>query len=954
MDLGFPASGNELARVVLDHMFQFVALLDLEGRVLTVNRAALDGAGLSEGDVAGRPFWQARWWTVSEATQNKVRECIERARLGEFVRCDFDIYGADGGKGLIVIDFSLRPVSDAEGCIVCLLAEGRDISDKKRAELELFQKNGALHQLLEENQRLDRAKTEFFANISHELRTPLTLILAAAERLEKLGTAAGTSSPADVLKNARVIRDNVIHQMGVVNDLLDIARARSASLALHPQTVDTAALLKRCLGMFEPLALQRDIAFDTTGIAPLVLELDARKFERIVLNLVANAFKFTPSPGRVLCGATLDATGWLELRVADSGPGIPPHERQTIFERFHQGAAVSSGAWVGSGLGLAIVKAYVLAMQGTVQVGESAWSGALFVVRLPVQASAAGSASVEEARAETRLLFDVGEPVAAAGLVQGGFPDPATDDERPWVLVVDDNGPIRELIRTELGHDCRTLEAADGQQGYALAQRHAAALRLVITDLMMPRVGGEQLVRQLRADPALAAIPILVLTARDDDRARSELIGQWVQDYVTKPFSPSELHSRVRNLLQMHQSRLALQRELDTRGQNLADLTFQLIQSRRALMRNVEALQLSESRWRTLFEHSPAAVCVLREDGRILATNPAWSELVDQPPALLRGQMLSGFADSATRGRLEGSVHAITSGECGHVVQECAFLGSQQELRWCTTAFALLSQPRRRYVVVVAIDTSARRRAERDLERLRSQLLRLARGSMASALTASIAHEINQPLAAIAADARSAQRWVEQQAWSEVKGVCERMVREAQRASDVVGRLRQLLSDQPPECEWSPLRALLEETRQLAEPRLLAGDAILTMDFPPALQNHLVWVDRQQIQLVVFNLIQNAIEAFRSEDDEPCRIVLAVRQAGADIVQLSVSDNGPGIELSLARRIFEPFFTSKPHGMGLGLVLSQTIVQRHNGAIWHEPSSSGAHFIFTLNGRAPH
>jgi len=128
---------EKLARVVLDEMYQFVGLLDFEGNVVDINQAALEGAGIQLDDIQGKPFWDAHWWAVSEETRNLQRNCIRRARDSEFVRCDVEIYGQAGGKETIIIDFSLAPVRDDRGKIVFLLAEGRNISDKKRVEAEI-------------------------------------------------------------------------------------------------------------------------------------------------------------------------------------------------------------------------------------------------------------------------------------------------------------------------------------------------------------------------------------------------------------------------------------------------------------------------------------------------------------------------------------------------------------------------------------------------------------------------------------------------------------------------------------------------------------------------------------------------------------------------------------------------------------------------------------------------
>ncbi len=174
---------QKLARIALDEMYQFVAVLDASGILLEVNRAALEGGGLKLSDVEGKPFWECFWWGVSAETQETLKGAIARVAKGEFVRYDVEVYGRAGGKETIIIDFSMIPVKDESGNVVFIVPEGRDITEKKAYEREVAQKNVDLQALLERIRELDEIKTQFFANVSHELRTPLALIIGPAERL---------------------------------------------------------------------------------------------------------------------------------------------------------------------------------------------------------------------------------------------------------------------------------------------------------------------------------------------------------------------------------------------------------------------------------------------------------------------------------------------------------------------------------------------------------------------------------------------------------------------------------------------------------------------------------------------------------------------------------------------------------------------------------------------------
>lgn len=193
-----------------------------------------------------------------------------------------------------------------------------------------------------------------------------------------------------------LIDDAVTHQLGVVNDLLDIARAQNQTLVNSVRSVNVSELLRRCLGWFHPMAKTRSIDYQLIiRKLPEVL-VDERKLERVILNLVGNAFKFTPAGGVVRCEAAMKSEDKvLVFSVADSGPGIPVEEREIIFDRFRQGQARADGAWSGSGLGLAIVRTYVEAMGGSIHVGESAWGGALFELEIPVRSGNVESGKID-------------------------------------------------------------------------------------------------------------------------------------------------------------------------------------------------------------------------------------------------------------------------------------------------------------------------------------------------------------------------------------------------------------------------------------------------------------------------------------------------------------------------------------------------------------------------------
>lgn len=652
---------EKLARIVLDQMYQFVGLLDADGRILEINQPALNGAGLRLDDIRGRPFWEARWWAVSPETMATQKRLVERAARGEFVRCDIEIFGSASGQETIVIDYSLSPVYDAEGAIVFLLAEGRNITEKKHAEAELARKHAELEQMLQRVRALDRMKTEFFANVSHELRTPLTLILGLSERLLQ-------DAPAPLDEGCRrsldAIRRNAAAQLRTVNDLLDLAKSESGQLQASYRRADIVALVKNVAEQFRTVAAQRAMAFVLEVPPQLEADVDPRKFERIVLNLLSNAFKFTPDGGHVRCALRFSGSDRFVLVVQDSGPGIPVAQRKTVFDRFRQGDAAANDGWHGSGLGLTIVKEFVELHHGTVAISDAPSGGAVLQIEMPLHAPAGTYVAVGTVGASESVALTV----SSAMVAKTAAVDRAMCDGRPTVLVVEDHADLREFIAEVLSEEQHVIAVADGWQ--ALHAMAHAVPDLVVTDLMMPNLRGEGLVRTMRDDPALRNIPVLVVSAKDDDALRAQLLAESVQDYLTKPFSAHELRARVRNLITMKRARDALQRELASQSHDVAELTAQLIASRKALQRNAEAIQKSEQRWRSLFEHSPAAIAVVNRVCRLLVANTAFSAMLNGHPAAARGGALRELLAPQDADDVCAHVQAIVDGRRAESLEE--------------------------------------------------------------------------------------------------------------------------------------------------------------------------------------------------------------------------------------------------------------------------------------------
>jgi signal transduction histidine kinase/CheY-like chemotaxis protein len=426
-----------------------------------------------------------------------------------------------------------------------------------RASRELKQANAELAELNQRLTELDVLKNQFFANVSHELRTPLTLILAPLERL--LAEARDDDPQRRLLE---VVDRNARLLLREVNDLLDASRLESGRVGVDYAELDVADQVRRAAGFFESRAADRGIDFRVQADSEVWAEVDAEHLHRILMNVLTNAFKVTPRGGVVRCSVRLEPGGERAVvEIADSGPGIPADQRDVVFERFRQLDGGPTRELAGTGLGLSIVRDLVHLLHGDVEVGTAPEGGALFRIALPV-AAPPGTPVGQHAPPAAAELVEVDRPM----LDGSGSPLAQADDPtRPLVLVVEDNPDLNELVCSTLAERYRVHAAFDGETG--LAKAHELRPRLIVCDVMMPKLSGEDLVRQLRAEGAVS-VPVLVMSARAEEGARVTMLQAGANDYLAKPFSLTELQVRADNLVdssllseRLHVTQLAADRE---------------------------------------------------------------------------------------------------------------------------------------------------------------------------------------------------------------------------------------------------------------------------------------------------------------------------------------------------------------------------------------------------------
>ncbi len=418
---------------------------------------------------------------------------------------------------------------------------------------------------------LDRAKTAFFSNVSHELRTPLTLMMGPLD--DALNDRA---SPLDAVQRDRLemARRSSARLHKLVNTLLDFARIEAGRAQANYEPVDLAATTAELASGFRSAMEKAGLRLVVdTPTARSLAYVDRDLWEKIVLNLLSNAFKFTLA-GEVAVGLHESDEGFA-LTVRDTGVGIPAAELPRIFERFHRVAGAGSRTHEGSGIGLALVDELVRLHGGRLTVASREGEGSCFTVTIPgghahldpkriggtpsLASTATGAAAyVDEA---LRWL-----PSAAAA--QGLQPDPGG---RPRIVLADDNADMREYIRALLAGSYEVEAVGDGL--LALEAVQARGADLVLSDVMMPRLDGLELVRRLRHDPATALVPVVLLSARAGEAARIEGIDAGADDYLEKPFAARELLARVAARIEIAQWRRAAAHEVQLREQQLRLVT---------------------------------------------------------------------------------------------------------------------------------------------------------------------------------------------------------------------------------------------------------------------------------------------------------------------------------------------------------------------------------------------
>jgi PAS domain S-box-containing protein len=495
-------------RAIFDNTFEFMGLLTPDGTVLEANQTALDFLGLKREDVRGQPAWETPWFGTSPEARDRCRAAVAEAAQGRFVRYEVVADGVDGKR--LTMDFSLQPITDENGQVVLLIPEGRDISERKRAEAEL-------HQAKEAAEAANRAKSEFLANMSHEIRTPMNGILGMTELT--LETEL-TPRQREFLGLVKTSADSLL---ALLNDILDFSKIEAGKFELEDipfrvrdvvgDTLSTLALRAHHKGLELACHIRSDVPDGLVG--------DQVRLQQILVNLAGNAIKFTDR-GEVVVHVALEAQTedavYLHLSVTDTGIGIPREKQRVIFNAFEQADTSTTRKHGGTGLGLAISSELARMMGGRIWVESEVGIGSTFHVTM-------------------RFGRQQGlEPPAVADLA---------DLQDLPVLVVDDNATNRHILHELLTNWRMKPTVADGAAVALtiLTQAHAAGkpFALVLSDVNMPDIDGFTLAQRIKEDPHHAQMPILMLTSADRPGDVDRCLALGLAGHLIKPVKQSTL-----------------------------------------------------------------------------------------------------------------------------------------------------------------------------------------------------------------------------------------------------------------------------------------------------------------------------------------------------------------------------------------------------------------------------
>lgn len=763
-------------------------------------------------------------------------------------------------------------------------------------------------------EELDKAKTLFFTNISHEFRTPLMLMLGPLEEL--LSRDVAEWSEAEKAK-VEVTHRNAQRLLKLVNALLDFSRMEGGRNHARYVETDLAAFTRNLASNFRSVIEKAGMTFDVRVAGkPCIAYVDRGMWEKIVFNLLSNAFKFTLKGTITLELSARD--GQVRLVVQDTGVGIPAAELPHMFERFHRVQNAGGRTFEGTGIGLSLVKELVNLHGGDISVESTEGAGSAFTVTIPEGQQhldpqrvfdadhAAGEAISDFYIHEAETLLAPGQAAETSDHAAG----------KEYVLIADDNADMRQHIQSLLGSQYHTLTATNGIEALALIREHRPAL--VLSDIMMPEMDGIALLKAIKGDAAIGQTPVILITARAGEESRIEGIEIGADDYIVKPFSSKELIVRAQAQIRMSSAR--------------------------------SKIEASEKQFRTLTETLPQLIWMTDENGRQLFASGRWSEYTGVSPIdaaawpqIVHPDDLESIAHSWADSLQTGRQHRT----------EVRFRNKAGEYRW----HAGLGEPIRdeagRIVNWIGAfsDVHDQRVFMDELERKveqRTQDLVNANKELES-FNYVASHDLQEPLRKIQTFIHLIER---NEFDSELsKSYFQKIYHSAQRMGDLIRSVLTYsrLAQNGAVAEPVDLNRTIDDIRIDFELAIQEKQAEVICETLPVIAGNPL-----QMNQLFSNLVSNSL---KFSTVTPVIRIAAGTAAGRDIPHaptenagktyhhITVTDNGIGFEPEFHEKIFTLFQRlhrrSEFAGTGIGLSIVKKIVEQHDGFVSAESQPGG-------------
>jgi PAS domain S-box-containing protein len=858
-------------------------------------------------------------------------ETVLIKNLEKIIKLPSEPFSDSVTSALVMPITSIRPESPL-GILITGISPNRALDEGYRSFYELLsgQVSAAIRNAQayeQERQRaealaeLDRAKTTFFSNISHEFRTPLTLILGP---LEDALSDKDNKLPQKQYERIEVIQRNSLRLQRLVNALLDFSRIEAGRIQAKYQPTDIGQYTAELASAFQSAMEKANLKF-TVNCPSLSksVYVDRDMWEKIVLNLLSNALKFT-FKGEIKI-LLVEEKGKAVLKVSDTGEGIPKSELKNLFKRFYRVQGAKSRTHEGSGIGLALVEELVKLHGGTIHVESTQNRGTTFTIQIPFGSTHLSKDQVIDS--DTTSVPSKKSSIytdEAKQWLQDTSPQYVDESElgedtlntstsSSTILIVDDNADMRNYISRILGvyPTWKIITTNNGLQALKAIKKKVPDV--ILTDIMMPEMDGFELVKKLRSDAKTKRIPIIFLSARAGEEAKIEGLEKGADDYLVKPFSARELLARVRTQLEMAEIR----------------------QDNALLKQAEEALKISEERFRQLADSMPQQVWTATPEGKLDYINQQTIHYFKISKEKIIGD---GWQDLVHPDELPQVIQKWKSSLSTGNVYEVEFRlqkGRNKEYRWHLGRALPITDNNGSVTKWYGTNTDIDERKK--LEAHKDEFIGIA------------SHELKTPVTSIKAYTQLLDLRFQKAEDIQSSELVQKMDGQLNKLTTLINDLLDVTKIESGrilfQTGYFDINELIEEIT--GEMQLTTSKHTIHKKLGKAIS---LFGDRDRIGQVLTNFISNAIKYSPQADK-----IIIKSTLSTDKFIISVQDFGVGIPESMKEKVFERFYRVEREkqdtfaGLGLGLYISSEIVKRHNGQVWVESEEGkGSTFYFSL------